>query len=177
MRFGLLILWAAVPLSLLAQSGFVKSGGQALPGATVAAVQSGQSFSTVTDGDGHYTFPPLGAGTWSVSVEMFGFQSFKKDVDYGAANGPVNFDLQLKESPMLQRLRQAASQTGGAGRQPAGNNGRPPATTASDQAFEQELQSNLNAQSTPAPTTGGENANESFLVSGSLSPGLAPPSH
>ena len=65
LRFGLLILWAAVPLSLLAQSGFVKSGGQALPGATVAAVQSGQSFSTVTDGDGHYTFPPLGAGTWS----------------------------------------------------------------------------------------------------------------
>lgn len=176
LRLGLFILWAAVPLSLLAQSGFVKSDGQALPGATVAATQSGQSFSTVTDGDGHYTFPPLASGAWSVSVDMFGFEPFKKDVDYGTANGPVNFDLQLKESPMLQRLRQAASQTGGApGRQPG--NGRATGgtggTTASDQAFEQELQSSLNTQSVPAPTTGGENANESFLVSGSLSPGMA----
>jgi trimeric autotransporter adhesin len=166
LRFGLPILWAVIPLSLLAQSGFVKSGGQAIPGATVAATQSGQSFSTVTDGDGHYTFPPLASGAWSVSVDMFGFQPFKKDVDYGTANGPVNFDLQLKESPTLQRLRQATSQPGGAGQ-------RATATTASDQAFEQELQSSLNAQSAPAPTTGGENANESFLVSGSLSPGVA----
>jgi trimeric autotransporter adhesin len=165
LRFGLPILWAVIPLSLLAQSGFVKSGGQAIPGATVAATQSGQSFSTVTDGDGHYTFPSLASGAWSVSVDMFGFQPFKKDVDYGTANGPVNFDLQLKESPTLQRLRQATSQPGGAGQ-------RATATTASDQAFEQELQSSVNAQSAPAPTTGGENANESFLVSGSLSPGM-----
>jgi carboxypeptidase family protein len=171
LRFGLFICWAAVPLSLFAQSGFVKSSGQALPGATLTAARNGQSFSTVTDADGHYTFPPLAPGAWSVSVDMFGFQPLKKDVDFATANGPVNFDLQLKESPMLARLRQAASQTGGAGRQPG--NGRAPAATASDQAFEQELQSSLNAQNTPAPTTGGENTNESFLVSGSLSPGMA----
>ena len=137
LRFGLLIFWAVVPLSLFAQSGFVKSGGQALPGATVTAAQNGQSFSTVTDADGHYTFPPLASGAWSVSVDMFGFQPFKKDVDYSAANGPVNFNLELKESPMLQRLRQAADRmSGGAGRQPG--NGRTIATTASDQALEQE---------------------------------------
>ena len=173
LRIGLLIFWTVFPLSLFAQSGFVKSGGQALPGATVTLAQNGQSFSTVTDADGHYTFPPLAKGTWSVSVDMFGFQPFKKDVDYGAVNGPVNFDLQLKESPMLERLRQAASRSGGgAAGQPAGN-GRTTATTAGDQAFEQELQSSLNAQNTPAPTTSGENSNESFLVSGSLSPGMA----
>jgi hypothetical protein len=171
LRFGLLTLWAVLPLSLLAQSGFVKSGGQAVPGATITATQNGQSFSTVTDGDGHYTFPPLASGVWSVTVDMFGFAPFKKDVDYGTASGPVNFDLQLKESPMLQRLRQAASQTNRAGGQTG--NGRTAAATATDQAFEQEVQTSLNTQNTPAPTTAGENANESFLVSGSLSPGMA----
>jgi len=173
LRIGLLIFWTVFPLSLFAQSGFIKSGGQTLPGATVTVAKNGQSFSTVSDADGHYTFPPLAPGTWSVSVDMFGFQPFKKDVDYGAVNGPVNFDLLLKESPMLERLRQAASRTGaGAAGQQAGN-GRTTAATAGDQAFEQELQSSLNSQNTPAPTTSGENSNESFLVSGSLSPGMA----
>jgi hypothetical protein len=170
LRFGLLILWTALGANLFAQSGFVKSGGQAIPGATVTAAQSAQSFSTVTDGDGHYTFPPLASGAWSVSVEMFGFEPFKKDVNYGAANGPVNFDLQLKESPTLERLRQFASQTGAGGRQPG--NGRAPGATAGDQAFEQELQNSLNAQNAPTPTTAGESTNESFLISGSLSPGM-----
>jgi Carboxypeptidase regulatory-like domain len=174
LRIASLILLAAVPVSLFAQSGFVRSGGQALPGATVSAAQNGQSVSTVTDADGHYTFPPLAAGTWSVSVEMFGFQSLKKDVDYSTANGAVNFELQLKESPMLERLRQAASRAGVAGQPGNGRTtGTAGGTAAGDQAFEQELATALNVQNAPAPATSGENSNESFLVSGSLSPGMA----
>lgn len=174
MRIASLIFLAAVPVSLLAQSGFVRSGGQALPGATVSAAQNGQAVSTVTDADGHYTFPPLAAGTWSVSVEMFGFQSLKKDVDYSTANGPVNFELQLKESPMLERLRQAASRAGVAGQPGNGRaTGTATGTAAGDQAFEQELENTLNAQNAPVPAAAGENSNESFLISGSLSPGMA----
>jgi len=174
LRIASLILLAAVPVSLFAQSGFVRSGGQALPGATVSAAQNGQSVSTVTDADGHYTFPPLAAGTWSVSVEMFGFQSLKKDLDYSTANGPVNFELQLKESPMLERLRQAASRAGVAGQPGNGRaTGTAGGTAAGDQAFEQELATALNVQNAPAPATSSENSNESFLVSGSLSPGMA----
>jgi Carboxypeptidase regulatory-like domain len=81
-----------------AQSGFVKSGGQPIPGATVTVTRRGTTFSTVTDPDGHYTFPLLASGSWTVTIEMFGFETLQKDVDYSALKGPVNFDLELKPS-------------------------------------------------------------------------------
>ncbi len=40
---------------------------------------------------------------------MFGFDTLKKDVDFETASAPVNFDLQLKPSPVLERLRQFAA--------------------------------------------------------------------
>ncbi|MBV8705610.1 MAG: carboxypeptidase regulatory-like domain-containing protein, partial [Acidobacteriaceae bacterium] len=73
----------------LAQSGFVRSAGQPIPGATVTATQGAQTVSTVTDVDGHYSFPPLGAGSWSVRVEMFGFDALQTDVVFTTAKGPV----------------------------------------------------------------------------------------
>ncbi len=133
-----------------AQSGFVKAGDQPIPGATLTVTQGDQNFSTISDADGHYAFPPLAAGTWTVSVEMFGFETLKKDVDYATAPGAVNFDLQLKPSPVLQRLQEFAARrnaaggngngTGGAGSRggfgrpgspggTAGANGRPGGTT------------------------------------------------
>ncbi len=87
----------------------MKSGDQPIPGATVTITQGGQTLSTVTDQDGHYGFPLLAPGTWTVTVEMFGFETLKQDVDYAGAKGPVNFNLQLKESPLLQRLQQYAA--------------------------------------------------------------------
>ncbi|HEY3936965.1 MAG TPA: TonB-dependent receptor [Bryobacteraceae bacterium] len=185
--FAIFFLVSQAPL--WAQSGFVKSGGQAIPGATVAITQSGKQLSTVTDQDGHYVFPPLAAGAWTVTVDMFGFQPLKKDVDYGAANGPVNFDIQLKESQALQRLQQFAARRnaggnqggfGGAGNRglgPAGNTasvGRGRTAVDNGQAIDQQLQTELNSQqSAAAPPSGNESTNESFLVSGSLSPGMS----
>lgn len=155
-----------------AQSGFVRSGNQPIPGATVTATQNGQTFSTVTDQDGHYTFPPLGSGNWTVTVEMFGFQPLKQEVDYSAARGPVSFNLQLKPSQMLDRLQQfAARRSGVGGNGTAGGFGN---RGGNGQQIDQELQSELNSQqqNTMIPAPGNGSSNESFLVSGSLSPGM-----
>jgi hypothetical protein len=186
--------------TLSAQSGFVRSGGQTIPGATITITQAGQSFSTVTDIDGHYAFPPLASGVWSATIEMFGFDPLKQDVDFAAAKGPVDFNLQLKQSPMLRRFQEFAGRGNSAGGFPPGSpgggnwnrgaapgaaraNGQPgsanrPGTTGPNNTSEaeQDLQNELNAQAQTVapPSTGSSQAgNESFLVSGSLSPGLA----
>ncbi len=179
-----------------AQSGFVKSGGQPIPGATVTASQGDKTVSTVTDADGHYVFPLLDPGTWTITVEMFGFETLRKDVDFASATGPVNFDLTLKPSPVLQRLQQLASRNGAApggsssnrGATRAGAPGAPNSTAnrganagsngganaGANAELDQQLQSELNGDSQNAgvPAAGNQNTDESFLISGSLSPGM-----
>jgi hypothetical protein len=171
---------------MLAQSGFVRSGGQPIPGATVTLTQSGQTLTTVTDQDGHYGFYSVGPGSWNVTVEMFGFEALQKDVDYNAARGPVNFDIQLKASQALQRMQQFAQGGGGgpgggggragaAGTSGGGFNGGAGRTRSGDNAQDQELQSEMSAEQQNAvlPPSGAGGSNESFLISGSLSPGMA----
>ena len=173
--------------SLAAQSGFVRSGGQPIPGAAVTVTQNGQTQATTTDKDGHYGFYSVGPGNCSVTVEMFGFETLKKDIDFSAAKGPVNFEIQLKPSQALQRMQQFAQRGGGATGGPAGGlrggTGSGPGAVAGgtgrtrggDNAQDQELESAMNAgeQSAAAvPSTNG-GGNEAFLISGSLSPGMA----
>ncbi len=165
------------------------SDGQAIPGATVIATQGGHTFSTVTDPDGRYQFPPLPAGNWSLTVEMFGFIPLKKDVDFSTAKGPVNFDLELKPPQVLERLQQFAArrngQVGGAPGLQRSNNasenalpgaGRRSGVNGQASQFDQQVQNELDAQqqSASAPSPAAQSSNEAFLVSGSLSPGLAP---
>lgn len=163
--FLLLLLFTAG--GAFAQSGFVKSEGQPIPGATVTASQGGQERSTVTDADGHYTFPPLAPGNWTVSVQMFGFEPLQKTVDYAREKGPVSFELKLQEPAMVQRLRQFAARASGGGQ----------TTGFSLDTLDPEAQTqNENGQvpNTPsASAQNNENSNEAFLISGSLSPGTA----
>ena len=168
------------------QSGFVKSADQPIPGATVTATQGSQTVSTTTDLDGHYAFGALPPGTWAIRIEMFGFETLKKDVDFGTATGPVNFELKLVEPQFMRRMGQAAGAAGpGQGRgfarpgaNPGANPGAPQGSAGdrSNTALDQELQNELNSQNPAAPAnpSTGENGNEAFLVSGSLSPGMAP---
>jgi trimeric autotransporter adhesin len=158
-----LLILLAVPLALRAQSGFARAGNQALPGATVTAAQGSQKVVTTTDETGQYVFPTLAAGTWTVEVQMFGFEPAKKEIDYGQTK-TADFKLQLHESPMASRIARAR-----AGGQAGGNQ------------LETQLQNELNSAQMPqaaaaAPAT--QDGNEAFLVSGSLSRGLnanAPP--
>jgi trimeric autotransporter adhesin len=165
-------------VALSAQSGFVRSGNQPIPGATLTATQGEKKFVTVTDGDGHYTFPPLSDGNWTVAVEMFGFTPLKQEVNYFATTKPVNFSLQLQESPMLQRMRQFAERTNGAGGS-AGGVGGAGAGGRNAQASQLEamIQSQPGAATAPeigtTPSASAEGS-DSLVVQGSLSQGLNP---
>ena len=148
-------------ISLLAQSGVVRSGAQPIPGASITATLKDQKVTTVTAEDGSYRFPPLAEGTWTLEVKMFGFAPAKQTALAGAAK-PVDFNIQLSESPAARRLAQAAA-------------GRPGVAPGE---IETQLQTDLNSSQAPqmaaSAAGGGDNSNESFLVSGSLSQGLAP---
>ena len=157
---------------VLAQSGFVRSAGQPIPGATVTLTQNGQTLTTMTDRDGHYGFYSVAPGVWNVTVEMFGFEPLKKDVDYSAATGPVNFEIQLKPSQALQRMQQFArggggAQSGGPGgfrATPADLRGRmaqEPTEQAArartgDTTQDQELQNEMNAEQQSAGLPSGQ---------------------
>jgi hypothetical protein len=174
------LLQLAALLYCHAQSGFVKSGGQPIPGATITITQQSKSLSTVTDGDGHYTFPPLAPGAWNVTVEMFGFDQLTKSVDFSlSTEQAVNFDVALKESSILRRMQQrqgagGGGQGGGAGQRGAQGAGAGQRQAVGVSAIDQQIDSELNTQqaanSAPTASAGG---NESFLVSGSLSPGMS----
>lgn len=156
-----LLILLAVTVGLRAQSGFVRAGNQPLPGATVTATQGSQKVVTTTDESGQYAFPALGAGTWTVEVRMFGFEPVKKEINFEQTK-TADFNLQLSQSPMAGRIAQFAGARAG---------GQP------ENQLETQLQNELNASETPpaapAPATGQE-GNEAFLVSGSLSGGLNP---
>ncbi|MGA2588574.1 MAG: carboxypeptidase-like regulatory domain-containing protein [Bryobacteraceae bacterium] len=151
-----LVLWMAGG-ALYAQSGFVKSGNQPIPGATIAVTSLGQKLVTTTDQDGHYVLPETPARDCSIEVRMFGFDPVTKKTSC-EGNEKYDFALQLQESPITQRLARA----GGAR---AGNE------------LETQLQNELSAPPTTpgaAPQADGQNSGETFIVSGSLSQGLTP---
>src|ERR1035441_5891686 len=73
--------WIAVPrLTASEHHGVVKTGGLAVPGATVTATQGDQKVVTTTDERGLYSFPDLADGVWTISVEMLGLVPASRDV-------------------------------------------------------------------------------------------------
>ncbi|MCU1294097.1 MAG: hypothetical protein JWP08_2947, partial [Bryobacterales bacterium] len=174
----LVVLLASSVRMAIAQSGFVTSNGQPLPGATVTASVGGKTISTLTDVDGHYVFPLLPEGAAAVTVEIAGFERAEQSVNYAAAKVPVNFVLQLKQSAMARRLEQFGR---GGGRSATGTGFRGGAQGGANQQLEQEIQNALASGEQGFGRSGTNQASanqtgtaEAFLVSGSLSPGMAP---
>ena len=133
---------------------------------------------TVTDGDGHYTFPPLSDGNWTVAVEMFGFHAAEAGSQLFSTTKPVNFSLQLQESPMLQRMRQFAERANGAGGTGAAG-GAGPAQADETRRPPARSDDSKSARGIAAPETGttpsaSTEGSDSLLVQGSLSQGLNP---
>ena len=92
--FAVLFL-AVVLLNASEQRGQVKFGGLPVPGATVTAMQGGKTLSAITDSQGHYSFPDLSDGTWTIQVEMLGFATLKQEVTV-ARNAPASeWDLKM----------------------------------------------------------------------------------
>jgi trimeric autotransporter adhesin len=157
-------------LCLNAQSGYVRSGNQPIPGATVTATQGNQKVSTVTDADGHF-FLPVETGDWKVEITMFGFDPLRQTLKLSPAQA-VHLQLKLTESPLAARLRQSSSSQGP---DLLSLSNLPGAGSQSAASAQTELQNALNGTA-PAQFNSdnrSNSGNDSFLVSGSLSQGLA----
>ena len=139
----------------------VKFQGQPVPGATVIATQGDQRIVTTTDESGAYQIPDLAPGTYSMEVQMFGFQTVRKQIQIGAGpRQPTEWTLELQ--PQKREDRQFAQRPR---QQPGG-------FRAAQGITENEL--DQLAASGPQDTTqpSSANANEAFLVNGSLSNSL-----
>lgn len=147
--------------AIYAQTGTVRSGNQPIPGATVTAKVGGQTLTTVTGPDGRYTLPSVGGGDGAIEVRMFGFEPLSKPAVLGPLGPALEFNLQLAPSQMARRISQFAQRAGA-------NQG-----SQGDTQLQNEIAS-AQTQAAPAtPVTTGASGNESFLVSGSLSQGMA----
>jgi len=159
LRFCLLL---ALGASLYAQNsvtsaGIVKFGGQPLPGATVIATQGDHRVVTTTDESGAYELPDLAPGAYTVEVQMFGFQTARKQIQVASGSQATDWSLELQPRP--REFVQRSQQPQGGFRAAAG-------TT------ENELDQIAAAAPQENAPPSSANANEAFLVNGSLSNGL-----
>jgi trimeric autotransporter adhesin len=155
-------LWAAA-----AQDGLVRASGQAIPGALITATQGAQKLSTITDEDGQYHFDQLPTGDWEFSVEMFGFEKATQKLSIGIAALPFQWDLKLAAKPVAAAPRRAPGQGAGRG---GGNAGFQNLTLLNQQG---DAEAAIAAPAESIQGAPGDNANEAFLVNGSLSQGIS----
>ena len=81
-------------------SGFVRTGGSPLSGATVTAVSTdGNSGSAVTETDGSYSISHIATDTYTVTVKCTGYLSTREDTTISiGAGASVNLDLTMERS-------------------------------------------------------------------------------
>src|SRR5579883_2112977 len=90
------------------QTGVVRSGGHAIPGATVTAVCGSDRISTVTDAAGRFEIGGLPAkGSCRFAVAMFGFEPVAQESKISPS--PLNFDLKLQARATLPREPQQSA--------------------------------------------------------------------
>jgi hypothetical protein len=150
LRFVMFACCAAL-LSGADYKGVIRSNGLPIPGAAVTARQGSAEHTIYTGEDGRYEFPDLTGGVWRIHVEMFGFQPADREVRDGEAG---DFDLKLRPAPAA--LRTAPGQQG----------------FEQVAVVERELQAALTEPTREPVEMVNQDANESFLVNGSLSRGL-----
>lgn len=161
MMSSLLLLLLVHPAMGETLQGLVRAGGRPIPGAAVTATSAApaqQKLTAVTDESGQFSFEQTREGKWSVEVRMFGFVSQTKEGEAGAS---LEFALELNPRP-----RAAARPTPRPGMQ------RPAFQGVDLSQTEQQLQEASAAPEPPPSIADPSNANEAFLVNGSLSQGL-----
>ena len=119
---------------------------------------------TTTDESGNYQFTDLAPGTYTVEVQMFGFQSARKQIQAGAAAQPTVWSLELQ--PLRQREPREFAQ------RPQQQAGGFRAAAGTTEAELDQIAAAAPQDNAPPPATASSNANEAFLVNGSLSNGL-----
>jgi trimeric autotransporter adhesin len=117
--------WCAVTALMASEhSGMVTFHGLPVPGALVTAVQGDQKFTTSTDDDGTYSFRNLPDGTWTITVEMGGFDKASREVGVGPGAPPPTWDLKLAQPQAAPAPPATATSAPGApGSAPGGRGG------------------------------------------------------
>jgi trimeric autotransporter adhesin len=130
-----------------------------VPGAVVTATQGNNTFVTVSDAGGIYSFPDLPDGIWKITVRMPFFTTAQQSVTVGPGALPAHWDLKmlpveraLAQAKVVAPLSTAPSSTTSA---PAAASGATVAKSAAKSSFQEE----------PAPLAGSD---EGLLVNGSV---------
>ena len=140
------LLWAVSVLAAAEHRGVVSSAGQPIPGASVTAIQGEKKLVTTTDESGKYVFEDLPPGAWIFQVEMFGFQTARREIVIVTEDSASKWELEMgrAETPGSQAESEVLAEME-----------EPPAAETERLADEGD-------------------ANEAFLVQGSLSRSLEP---
>ncbi|MGA2736595.1 MAG: carboxypeptidase regulatory-like domain-containing protein [Bryobacteraceae bacterium] len=86
--------------------GQVTFGGLPVPGATVTATLGDKKFAAITDLEGLYSFPELTDGSWTIEIEMMGFETVKST----AVRSPAaKWELKLLPLDRIKTHVQAAA--------------------------------------------------------------------
>ncbi|MBS1872053.1 MAG: TonB-dependent receptor [Acidobacteria bacterium] len=152
------------------QTGTVRANGIEVPGATVKAAKGELTLTTVTDDFGRYKLDGVTDGTWTFQVEMFRFIPEHKEVQ---VKGPFNLEWELKLATLSVKAAPAAVPAPAPRRQ--GGQAAQQMNARNRNVLELNGQSNDStaaAEMPEMPAPSSDNANESFLVSGTLSRGL-----
>jgi trimeric autotransporter adhesin len=163
-------------LSATQFTGSVRAADQLVPGATVTASQGSVKLVAYTDDAGRYTLD-LAPGVWNIHVEMFGFTAVDEQVTIG--NEPATRHWTLE----MPRIGQAPAQSSGARRPrtgPRGGPNPPPGpgfqnaqVKATDDGQQALADAAANAASADLSAGLSAEAQDSLLVNGSTSGGLA----
>ncbi|HEY2905170.1 MAG TPA: carboxypeptidase-like regulatory domain-containing protein [Vicinamibacterales bacterium] len=83
-------------------SGRVTFNGEAIPGASVTAVQGERTVSTTTDETGGFTFATLADGAWTVRADMRGFNASTRDITLPQIAGAAPLVIALTMQPLAE---------------------------------------------------------------------------
>jgi hypothetical protein len=139
----------------LGQSGVVTAGNQPIPGATVKAAQGERSLSTLTGDNGAYQIDGMTPGAWTVTVEMFGFTTARKEVTIGATPSKIDFTLALRDRSQFAR----------------GPGGRGAQGQATDESEAPTIDMSAPPEAAPG-VAAAAGADQSLLAQGSMSTGV-----
>ena len=164
--------------------GLVTFGAVPVPGATVTATRGDERRVTVTDPQGVYHFSDLVDGTWTVRVEMLGFEPTAREVAVAAEAPLPAFELTLLPFDEITRgLAPQAPEPKEPARtpNPGGEAGTPPVAAAQGGGFRRAEINSSGAAAANVPSPGvsdadrGQDAADGFLINGSVNNGAASP--
>src|SRR5262245_59183082 len=92
-------------ISALAASdhqGVVRTGEVPVPGASIQAVRGEKAIRVITDSDGRYLLPNLDDGTWTLQIEMLGFETIRRDVTVSTDAPAEQWHLKMLPLPEIQ---------------------------------------------------------------------------